>query len=165
MREAFLNPSYQSTSCDIQTPTSNEVYRSSPAIRCGSRSASFLCLHSTPLIWVVAIYLISHFFNCPESPDMGFTFTLRQVRSNRENPAEFGAGVHPGLQQSWILHRSRLILIDHQCVISYCDYHFNGCLEHLTRGAPALSRRPEHPGTCQRYPRHAKPKSQKSLPQ
>lgn len=63
----------------------------------------------------------------------GLRLRLRQVRSNQENPAEFGAGVHPGLQQSWILHRSGLILIiDHQCVISYCNYHLTkGLLRHL----------------------------------
>lgn len=51
IREVFLKPSYQSAPCDIQMPTSDKVYRLSLAIRCGSRSASFLCLHSAPLIW------------------------------------------------------------------------------------------------------------------
>jgi hypothetical protein len=91
-------------SCDAQTPPPDELYRPlSLPIPCGSRSASFSCLHSTPLIWEIAIYYdFSSLQPFPCESSWGLRLRLRQVRSNRENPAELSAGVHPGLQQTWI---------------------------------------------------------------
>lgn len=127
--------SHQSAPCDAQTPPSDELYRPlSLPIPCGSRSASFSCLHSTPLIWEITIYYdFSSLQLFPRSESSwGLRLRLRQVRSNRENPAELSAGVHPGLQQTWIyimidLQLSSLLQITTMTSIN----NFNGCVKIL----------------------------------